>query len=154
MSTTPRKTARLVVAGLTGTVLALVPVAAVANDTTATTANPTQATNTTPSASATDRRYDRPVTITSPQNGAVIAAGTHIRFSGTGTPGAWVMLWIFSRTTPSDSGHFADARVGADGRWTVVTTSPRDLLAPGQYSMTAGYGMLDRNEALIRFTVR
>ncbi|ACZ20506.1 hypothetical protein Sked_05460 [Sanguibacter keddieii DSM 10542] len=151
MSTTHRTTTRLVVAGLTGTALALVPVAATANGPTTTAAASAQSTTT--NSAAADQKADRPVSITSPQTGSTVDRG-RVSASGTGTPGQTVVLDLQSLGTPSDSGHLGLAQVGADGRWSFGwDTEQFPALPPGEYRLHARSADM-ASSASVTFTLR
>lgn len=128
MSTTLRKTPHLIVTGLTGAALALVPVTAHASDTAATTADLAQP-RTTTGATTDGEKSSGPVTITSPLTGATVAPGD-VTFTGTGTPGESVVVWIDQHSPVQDSGLVATPLVRADGTWSASMP-----LEPGAYSL-------------------
>ena len=115
---------RLVVAGLAGSALALLPAAAHA-DTSRTSGGAPPSSTTAPERSQT-------VTITSPVNGSTVAAGP-VTVTGTGTPGQPVSVSFQGLSGPDDDSWIAGApMVGANGTWQL--TEP--LTEPGTYRVT------------------
>lgn len=127
MSTTHRKTSRLLVAGVTGAVLTLAPAVAHADGAGSNGASGLPVT--TPSISSTSERADRG-TITAPRPGEVVRLGP-VTFTGTGTPGTSVEVRLSGPEGPdSDSGIVSTPTVGPDGTWQARWT----FTEPGVYT--------------------